>query len=107
MTDDFVSRRHAEIEAEIRLNDRQAQTAFNVVSRCRHRVADLPVTVGVTVEALGRLQRGPPAGEAQWTLEDVTEMLHAHPAASWEAEIDRARSALDELEAALRPWSAV
>ena len=105
MTDDFVSRRAAEIEAEVRLNDREAQTAFNVISRCRHRVADLPAAVKETIDALGQFQRGPPAGGAEWTMEDVREMLHAHPAASWEAEIGRARGALDELDAALRPWT--
>ncbi len=105
MTDDFVARRHAEIDAEVRFNDGEAELAFNTLSRCHHRVADLPVTVKAALEAIARLRRGPGDG-ASWTVEDMAALLHDGAAGSWSGDVARARVALDQLEAALRPWQA-
>ena len=77
MADDFVSRRHAEIDAEIHLNDSQVAIALDTVARCRQRLVDLPVAVKVVADSLLRLGRGPADGSSgNWTLDDVTDSLH-------------------------------
>lgn len=104
MADDFVSRRHAEIDAEIHLNDSQVAIALDTVARCRQRLVDLPVAVKVVADSLLRLGRGPADGSSgNWTLDDVTESLHDNTG-SWTAAIASARMALDHLETALRQW---
>jgi hypothetical protein len=104
MADDFVSRRHAEIDAEIHLNDSQVAMALDTVARCRQRLVDLPVAVKVVADSLLQMGRGPAEGSCgDWTLDDVAEFLHDNTA-SWTVDIARARIALDELETALRSW---